>query len=304
MRGILILICLCVSFASAGLAQERTQAHTRLTLKGALQSVDAVNFQVMMANARFEHAIARIAQAQSGLLLDSSSFKRFQAAKNGGSLSKAELEKTREDILALVAALFVDAQRKQQTARLLKTLLAKDRMAYEFGQTNLTQRTGTELDSSKHKTDLEQTRYLYQQATLQAEDARLDLAAALQLPIDGLLVFVDDKDFLKTLEKSAAVNFNNATNADMILASSVPDARKSDLRKAKAQKRLTAQRSLLIALHAQEIGSANAFNVMQAKADLAIAEDGYNEAQAAWMMAHIDLLHAQGRLRQLVKKGE
>ncbi len=75
-----------------------------------------------------------------------------------------------------------------------------------------------------------------------------------------------------------------------------------DLRQAKFQERQTAQRSLLIALHAQEIGSGTVFEVMQAKADLAVAEDEYNEAQAAWVMAHIDLLHAQGRLRELVKR--
>ncbi len=39
----------------------------------------------------------------------------FRRLKKGENLSKAELEKTREDILALVATLFVDAQRKQQT---------------------------------------------------------------------------------------------------------------------------------------------------------------------------------------------
>jgi hypothetical protein len=43
---------------------------------------------------------------------------------------------------------------------------------------------------------------------------------------------------------------------------------------------------------------------MQAKSDLATAQDDYNEAQATWVMAHIDLLHAEGRLRELVKKGE
>ena len=56
-------------------------------------------------------------------------------------------------------------------------------------------------------------------------------------------------------------------------------------------------------MRAQEIGSGSVFGVMQAKADLAMAEDEYNEAQATWVMAHIDLLHAQGRLRNLVKQG-
>ena len=430
------MICLCGGFASGAMAQDSPQAYIRLTLKEALQSVDAINLQVMMANARLEQAIARISQTQSDLLphfdgvasggrqttdlrsegiqfpgfgphvgpyntfdarvrvtlalFDPSAFERFQAAKKGENLSKAELEKTREDILALVATLFFDAQRKQQTVKLLETLLEKDQMAYELSEDNLAQGTGTELDSNKYRSDLDQTKYLYSQAKLQAEDACLDLAAALQLPIDVPLEFADDKDFLKRLENNAVVNFNKATNADMALASSTLEARKADqnaatadflpkvsgsaeygragaspdrgsntfgvsmavsvplweggaqqaklkevkgeikeaqenlldvsqqaqvnvakaraaiaeaddLRQAKAQKRLTNQKALRIALHSQEIGSGTVFGVMKAKADLAIAEDEYNEAQATWVMAHIDLLHAQGRLRQLVK---
>ena len=62
------MICLCGGFASGAMAQDSPQAYIRLTLKEALQSVDAINLQVMMANARLEQAIARIAQTQSDLL--------------------------------------------------------------------------------------------------------------------------------------------------------------------------------------------------------------------------------------------
>jgi len=433
---VFILIWVCIGFDSSSMA-ENSQAHFRLTLEDALQKADAINLQVMMANARLSQAIARISQAQSDLLphvegvvsggrqtgdirsggiqfvgigphirpyntfdargrvtialFDPSAFERFQAAKKGENFSRAELEKTREDILGLVATLFVDAQRKQQTVGLLKTLLDKDQMAYDLSEDGLTQGTGTLLDSNKFKSDLGQTKYLFAQAKLQAQDASLDLAAALQLPLDEPMVFLDDKNFLNLLEKKSVINFNNATNADMTLASSQLEARKADqktanadflpkvsgsaeygragaspdrgsntyfvgvqasvpiweggaqqaklkevkgeikeaqenlldasrqeqvniaksrtaiaeaddLRQAKAQKLQTDQRALRIALHAQEIGSGTVLEVMQAKADLATAEDEYNEAQATWVMSHIDLLHAQGRLRELVKK--
>ncbi len=68
LRIILILICFFGSIASGVMAQDIRQMSVRLTLKDALQSVDTVNFQVMMANARLEQAIARISQAQSDLL--------------------------------------------------------------------------------------------------------------------------------------------------------------------------------------------------------------------------------------------
>jgi outer membrane protein TolC len=326
-------------------------------------------------------------------LLDPSAFERFQAAKKGANLSQAELEKTKEDVLALVASLFVDAQRKQQTVGLLQTLLEKDQMAYDLSEENLAQGTGTELYANRLKAELDETQYVFSQAKLQAEDAVLDLKAALQLPLGDPLVFVDDKQFLKKLEEAPDVNFNNVTNADMVMAASELEARKADqkaayadflpkisgtadygrlgespghgsntyavglqatvpiweggaqqadlketkekikeaqenlldasqqeevntdkahmaivetedLIKAKLQKLHTFQKNLRIALHAQEIGSGSVFEVMQAKADLASAEDEYNESQAAWVLAHVDLLHAQGRLRELVKRGE
>ena len=93
-------------------------------------------------------------------------------------------------------------------------------MAYELGETSLAQGTGTVLDSNRLKSNLDQTRYLYQQAEVQAEDACLDLAAALQLPLDEPLVFIDDKDFLETLEKNAGANPGNDNNADVAVASS------------------------------------------------------------------------------------
>jgi outer membrane protein TolC len=438
MRKIFILICLLGCLARQALSQDAGQASIRLSLKDALQSVDIINFQVMMANARLSQAIARISQAQSDLLphiegvvsggrqtadlrsegiafpgigthigpynnfdargrvtialFDPSAFERFQAAKKGEYLSKAQLEKTREDILALVATLFVDAQRKQQTVKFLETLMERDQMSYDLSEDNVAQGTGTVLDSNKIRSDLAQTKYLYTQAKQQALDACLDLEAALQLPLGVALVLIDDNNFMKTLDDSATADFGNASNADMVLAFSqleqaqadqktayadflpkvsgsadygragaspdrgsntydvglavsvplweggsqqanlkevkgeikedqenfydtsqqeqvnIAKARAAimeaaDLRLAKIQERQTAQRALRIALHAQEIGSGTVLQVVQSKADLATAEDEYNEAQAAWVMAHIDLLHAQGRLRDMVKKG-
>ena len=326
-------------------------------------------------------------------LFDPSAFERFQAAKKGEGLSKAELEKTREDVLALVATLFIDAQIKEQNVRLLKTLLDKDQMAYDLSKEGYSQGTETLLDSNKYKSDLEQTVYLYSEAKQEAEEARLDLEAALQLPLDAPLVLLDDKDFIKQLENYAVVNINPARNADTTLAASQVDALKAnqktayadflpkvsgsadygrsgespanssdtysvgvaisvpiweggaqqaqlkqvkseikeaqenlsdasqqeqvnitksrtaiqetdDLRKAKDEARQTARRALRIATQAQETGSGTVLNVRQAKSDLDHAEHEYNEAQGDWVMAHINLLHAQGRLRDLIKTKE
>jgi len=435
---ILLLIYISGSFISASMAQDDSSMPIRITLKDAIQSADTVNFQVMMANARLEQAIARISQAESDLLphvdgtvsggrqtadlrseglkipipgfsteigpynnfdararvtinlFDPSAFERFQAAKKGEKLSEAQLQKIREDVLALVASLFVEAKRRQETVELMQKLLDRDQMAYDISLNSLNQGTETALNSSKFKSNLDQTKYLYSQAKQQALDATLDLQAAMQLPLDKPLIFVDDNDFLKNLEDKSVIKFDDASNADMVLAASQLEAHRADQKsayadflpqisgsanygrsgespdhgsntyfvglqatipiweggdqqaklkevkgeikedqenildahnqeqvniskaraaiaeaydfsKSKTQALQTAQKSLLIAFHSQEIGSGSVLEVMQAKADLAVAEDDYNEAQADWVMAHIDLLHAEGRLRELVK---
>jgi outer membrane protein TolC len=431
LKKIFILICLGLVSVQAAM----TQDIRHLTLKDALQSVDTANLQVLMANARLEQAIARIAQAESVLmphlegdvnggrqtadlraqgvrfpglgprvgpfnnfdargrvtmaLFDLSAFERFRAAKKGENLSQAQLQKTREDVLALVAQLFVDAQRKQQTARLYKALLDRDRMSYLLGAHNLNQGTGTVLEYNRFKSEFDETKYLFDQAQYQAQEAFLDLGAALQLPAGAPLELADDSDFLKILEENTAADFHNASSADMVVASSQLEASQADqntaatdflpkvsgsadygrsgqspghgsntyfvglqatvpiweggaqqaklkeakghvkeaqanvldaaqqqkvniakaraaiaeaddLKEAKTQKRRTYQRALQIALHSQQIGSGSVFQLVQTKANLAKAEDEYNEAQATWVMAHIDLLHAEGRLRELI----
>ena len=280
---------------------------------------------------------------------------------------------------------------KLNNVELVKNFLDQDQMAYNISENSLVQGTETELNTNKYRSDLDQSKYLYGQAKQQAEDAQLDLEAALQLPLGSALIFIDDKDFQKTLENSGDLNSNNDSNSELVLATSQLEARRADqkaayadllpkvsgtanygrsgespdhgsntyfvgaqvtvpiweggeqqanlkqvkgeikeaqenlldarqqeevnvakarvaiteaydLDQARTQALQTAQKALSIALHSQEIGSSSALEVMQAKSELAIAEDQYNEAQATWVMAHIDLLHAQGRLRELIKK--
>ncbi|MDE2214093.1 MAG: TolC family protein, partial [Candidatus Omnitrophica bacterium] len=102
--------------------------------------------------------------------------------------------------------------------------------------------------------------------------------------------------------KEARENLEDATQQQEVNIAKARAAieEADDLRQAKAQQRRTAQRSLLIALQARQVGSGTVLAVVQAKAQLALAEDDDHEARAAWIMAYIDLLHAQGGLRKLV----
>ena len=324
-------------------------------------------------------------------LFDPSSFERFQAAKKGENLSEAQMQKTREDVLALVANLYIDAKRRSETLEHIKFLLDRDQMGYSLTKANLSQGLATELDLNQSKTGLDQTKYEYAQAQIQAMDARMDLESALQIPLDQALIFVDDRNFINTLKKNAIIFLKDQANADMALAVSQIVARKADEKAAladflpkisgnadygrmgespshgsntyfvglqaslpiweggaqqaqlkevkgqikeaqenltdakqqeelnmakaeasieetkdlltvKLQGKLTAQRSLGVALHANDIGSGNVFQVRQSRADLAMAQDDYSEAEATSLLAYVDLLHAEGHLRDLMTK--
>lgn len=335
-------------------------------------------------------------------LFDAAAFERFQAARKGEKFSEDNREKIREDVLALVASLFVDAKRRSQAMQLLYVRLEKDQMAYDLARISFDQGTATELDVNQLRANLDKTQYLYKQAEARALEARLDLGAALQLSLEKSLVFMDDEKFLQTLdgaslpnsssqgrlsrhdipqtglsadvaeaasylkmrlsqEKAAKAGFlpkisgsadygrmgtspskssntyfvgvqvsvpiweggaqearlkeakANLKEAQEGLADTTHQARvkiekarvfileADDLLKARWDQKEVTQKSLTIALRAQAAGTSSAFDVMKAKVDLAGSQDVYNEARAVWVMSRVDLLHAQGRLRELLK---
>ncbi len=385
--------------AIARISQARADLlpHVEGTVNGARQTVDLRSQGIQFPGfgsprvGPFNNFNARAGVTLA--LFDPSSFERFQAARKGKLLSAAELEKTREDVLALVADLFIDAQRKQQAVALMKVQLDRDQMAYDLSVDNFSQGTGTSLDVNRYKAELTETQYAYIQAQESARNACLDLEAALHLSLKVPLVLLDDNDFLQQMENDAASSVEQENNADMDVAQSQLDQAQADrnsavadflpqisgsanygragesphngsntyfvgvqatvplweggsqqaklseakgrikeaqenlqdtvqqknvnvakaraaifeaydLKLAKAEKRQTFQKALMIAVHSQQAGSDTVFHVMQEKANLASAEDEFNEAQAAWVMAHIDFLHAEGRLRHLIKKEE
>ena len=126
-------------------------------------------------------------------------------------------------------------------------------------------------------------------------DNEMEQAKGFFLRFSGEKILEEAQENVLDVSRQEEVNIAKARTA-------IKDT--NELKEAKAQKRQTSENALRIAFQAQVSGSGSVLGVMEAKADLAMTEDELNEAQAASEMAQIDLLHAEGRLRELVKKGE
>jgi len=190
------------ALARISLARADLLPHLEGTVSGARQTADLRAEGLMIPIPGFSahvgpynnfDARARVTMA----LFDPSAFERLQAARKGGALSQAQLAKTREDVLALVASLYVDAQRKAQSVGVIETLREKVQMVCDLGEVSYAQGTETLIDLEKSKTDLDQTIYQYQQAQDQADEARRDLEAALRLPLNAPLQLSGDYEFVK-----------------------------------------------------------------------------------------------------------
>lgn len=125
-------------------------------------------------------------------IFDAGAFERLRAAKAGERLSASQLEKAREDALALVATMYIQAQRAQQYAGLTKVFLKRDRKALELAQVSYKQGTGSLLELKKAQSDHAQSRYAHRAALADAVQKRLDVAAALRIGPEVPVIFEED----------------------------------------------------------------------------------------------------------------
>jgi outer membrane protein len=122
-------------------------------------------------------ARARITQT----IFDAGTFERLKAARLSQKFSQSQLEKAKEDTMALVAVMYIQAKRAAQEVEVIKVFVKRDAMAYKIAKTEYEQGTKTLLELKKAKADFYESKYLFQDALTQAKEHRLNLAAALQL---------------------------------------------------------------------------------------------------------------------------
>jgi len=148
---------------------------------------------------------ARIKLTQT--IFDVASIQRLKAAGDGRELSQAEYDKVKEDVLALVATLFIEAQRAAQREQVFLSLVNRDEKKLQLAFIRLKLGVGSDLEMKQAKADYTNSLYQRQSAHSQAIEKRLDLAAALGISSDRPIIFkteenVLDERFISKIERT------------------------------------------------------------------------------------------------------
>ncbi len=125
-------------------------------------------------------------------IFDASALARLSAARAGQALTAAQLRQTKEDVLALVATMFVDARRAAQSVGYADTVVKKEEKKLAVAQHQQAAGTGSQPDVLQAQADHAAALRLRQQAQTTAVNARLDLLAALGLDLEGPVQFSND----------------------------------------------------------------------------------------------------------------
>lgn len=139
---------------------------------------------------------ARISLTQT--LFDAGVLSRLKAAHLGQRLSEADWRKARQDAMALVAKLFIDAKRAQERIPWVKAQFSRDVAERQVAQQGQGLGLQSELEKIQAGAVEEQSRAQVTSAETEAVERRLDLAAALGLPQDQAIDFVME-DKIETL---------------------------------------------------------------------------------------------------------
>lgn len=127
------------------------------------------------------------------ILFDWAMVKRLEAAGAAQNLSKAEQKKVKQDALALVAALFIEAKRAEDSVRFSKAFLRLAQEKHRIMRTHFKLGTGSEMDLKSADADLSDARYQWRTALTMARNKRLDLKAALGFSEAQVLSLQDEQ---------------------------------------------------------------------------------------------------------------
>ena len=131
---------------------------------------------------------ARIYLTQT--LFDATVLSRLKEAKLGHYLSQAQSQQAKLDAMALVANLFLEAQRAQNRIPWVKAQWLREQTRRNLAQTQKRIGLGSSVEVTQATASWEQAKANLGAAETQALERRLDLAAALGLPQDQPIRFV------------------------------------------------------------------------------------------------------------------
>lgn len=147
---------------------------------------------------------ARVTLTQT--IFDVSALNRFKASREGRELSYAEARKIKQDVLALVAHLFITARRSAETTNVYQELVRQN-----FKQMSITHHRrklgmASALEMKKARVDYAEALSGWQAAKAEAAERRWDLAAALGLPLEQSLELIwNPQDINTTILKEVSL---------------------------------------------------------------------------------------------------
>jgi outer membrane protein TolC len=212
-----------VQQAVARLAQARTSLYpqlsaaaseTRRTVNLAAQGITIPGVNPLVGP--FNTFDARIKLTQA--LFDAETLQGLRYAEAGQALATEQKRKIRQDTMALVGTLYVEAKRAQDAVALGQTLLERDRRETALAASQVRLGTGSPqaLDEAKAR-EADSERFLAA-ARADAESRRLDLAAALDLPLEGPISYKEIPEPAPGPEIKEAAVLDAGTTPDVAVA--------------------------------------------------------------------------------------
>ncbi|MBL8013157.1 MAG: TolC family protein [Candidatus Omnitrophica bacterium] len=138
----------------------------------------------------FNSVDARVRLTQA--LLDPSAISRMEQAAHGKQLSVSEARKVQSDVLALVAILFINARQSDADFKSRRAELAFVYQNFLAAKTSFRQGVISQSDWEDVQVNLARSYAQYHQAKSQEARDRLELCAALNLPLDAVIEYLSD----------------------------------------------------------------------------------------------------------------
>lgn len=130
-------------------------------------------------------------------LLNISVLASLSAVEAQKELSLNESFKAQEEAIALVATLYIEAQRAIERLNVAQALLNRDEEAYRLAKARLNLGTDTSVSLMEFSSLLEESRHRVVQFQTEAFDRKMDLIVALNLSVDEDYFFPEDPFFKK-----------------------------------------------------------------------------------------------------------
>ncbi len=129
-------------------------------------------------------------------IFDPAAVARLKAARANEGLSSSELRKTREDVLALVAIMFIDARLAEQNQDYARAVFKKAEKKLTLVKKQWDLGTVSALDLQQAQAEVAAAETLFQQTRMNVNETRSDLLAALGFDLDQPVQFASENELV------------------------------------------------------------------------------------------------------------